>query len=105
LIAAAAIAVSVMATAALFPATSIQVDVSDLDLSSRSGVLTLYNRLQDATMQFCDPSGRTKVLPYYGRPDSGDCFSDMLYTTLAKFENSALLEIHDDLRLEPIIID
>ena len=104
-IAAATIAVSVAASAGLFPGTSVHVDASDLDLTTRPGLVTFYNRLQDAAMKFCDPSGSSKVLPYFNRPESGDCFSDTLYIMLTKYDDISLRQIHDDLRLEPIIIE
>ena len=101
----AAIAVSVLALAGPSPGANIYVESTDLDLSTRSGLMTLYLRLQDASMMSCDPSGQSRVLPYFNRPDGGDCYSDTLYTALRKVENTAILDIHDRLRLEPIIIE
>jgi len=103
LVATFAIAISALAIAGQCPGT--RADDAGLDLSTRSGLTMLYHRLQDAAMMTCDPSGRTRVLPYFNRPESGDCYSDTLYTLLLKYENSALYSIHDELRLEPIIID
>jgi UrcA family protein len=101
----AAIAISVCALAGPRPGTDIPVEESDLDLGTWSGVTMLYHRLQDAAMMSCDPSGQSKVLPYFNRPESGDCYSDKLYTLLMTYENSALLNIHDKIQLEPIIIE
>ena len=100
-----AIAISVCAIAGQRPGAGISVQESDLDMSTWSGVTALYHRLQDAAMLSCDPSGQSRVLPYFNRPESGDCYADKLYTLLMKYENSALLNIHDKLRLEPIIIE
>jgi len=101
----AAVAISVCALAGPRPGTDIPVEESDLDLGTWSGVTRLYHRLQDAAMMSCDPSGQSKVLPYFNRADSGDCYSDKLYAMLMTYENSALLNIHDNIQLEPIIID
>ena len=100
-----AIAVSVCALAGPRPAADRNVEDSDLDLSSWSGVTMLYHRLQDAAMLSCDPSGQSRVLPYFNRPESGDCYTDKLYTLLAKYENSALQTVHDKVRLAPIIME
>jgi len=100
-----AIAISVCALAGQRPAAGIAVEDSDLDMSTWSGVTVLYHRLQDAAMMSCDPSGQARVLPHFGRPESGDCYADTLYTSLMKYENNALQSIHDKLRLNPIIIE
>ncbi len=86
-------------------AGSVQVDDSDLDLSGRSGLFALYRQVQDASMLACDPSGESKVLPLYGRPDSGDCYSDTLQAALTSYENDALERIHYELQLNPVIMD
>ena len=100
-----AIAISVCALAGQRPGAGIAVEDSDLDMSTWSGVTMLYHRLQDAAMLTCDPSGQTRVLPHFDRPESGDCYTDTLYTALMKYENDALQSIHDKLRLAPIIIE
>ena len=100
-----AIAISVCALAGPRPGTNAPVEESDLDLATWSGVTMLYHRLQDAAMVSCDPSGQSKVLPYFNKPESGDCYSDKLYTLLMTYENSALQSIHDKIQLEPIIIE
>ena len=100
-----AIAISVCALAGQKPAASAPVDESDLDLGTWSGVTMLYHRLQDAAMNACDPGDQSRVLPYFNRPENGDCYSDKLYTLLMTYENSALLSIHDKIQLEPIIIE
>lgn len=105
IVATVAIAISVLTIAGQAPGGDVQVEDADLDLSTWSGLTMLYHRLQDVAMSSCDPSGQARVLPYFNRPDSGDCYSDTLYTSLMKYENSALLNFHDSLRLEPIIIE
>ena len=100
-----AIAISVCALAGPRHSAGAPIEDADLDMSTWSGVTMLYHRLQDAAMLSCDPSGQTKVLPYFNMPESGDCYADKLYTLLAKYENSALLNVHDRFRLEPIIIE
>lgn len=100
-----AIAASVCALAGYRPGGRLDIADADLDVSTWSGVTKLYHRLQDAAMLSCDPSGQSKVLPYFNRPESGDCYSDTLYTLLTKYQNSALFSIHDKIRLEPIIIE
>ena len=88
-----------------YAAGSVHVDDSDLDLSGRSGLFALYLRLQDASMQSCDPSGESKVLPLYGRPESGDCYTDTLQAALTSYASDALEQIHYELQLNPVIID
>ena len=105
LVSLAAIAISVCALAGQRPAASAHVDDSDLDLGTWSGVAMLYHRLQDAAMISCDPGGQSRVLPHFNRPESGDCYSDKLYTLLMRYENSALFSMHDKIQLEPIIIE
>ena len=100
-----AIAISVCALAGHRPGADAPIEESDLDLATWSGLTMLYHRLQDAAMMSCDPSGQARVLPYFNRPESGDCYSDTLYTSLMKYENSALHSIHDKLQLEPIILE
>lgn len=100
-----AIAISVCALAGPRAGAGMPIQESDLDLTTWAGVTMLYHRLQDAAMMSCDPSGQSRVLPYFNRPESGDCYSDKLYTLLTKYENSALFSIHDKLQLEPIIIE
>ncbi len=99
------IAISVCALAGQRPVTDRNIKDGDLDLSTWTGVTVLYQRLQDAAMISCDPSGQSRVLPYFNRPEGGDCYSDKLYTLLTTYENSALFSIHDRLRLEPIIVE
>ena len=101
----AAIAISVCAIAGQSPRTGIQADDSDLDLSTWTGLMVLYQRLQDASMSTCDPSGQARVLPYFNRPDSGDCYSDTLHTLLTQYENVGMLDVHNRLRLAPIIVE
>jgi UrcA family protein len=100
-----AIAVSICALAGPRPAADPNVEEVSLDLSTWSGARTLYYRLQDAAMFSCDPSGETLVLPWFNRPESGDCYSDKLNALLMKYESSALLSIHDNIRMEPIIME
>ena len=88
-----------------YAAGSVQVDDSDLDLSGRSGLFALYRRIQDASMQSCNPGGQAKVLPLYGRPESGNCYVDTLQATLTGYEDDALERIHYELQLNPVIID
>jgi len=88
-----------------YAAGSVQVDDSDLDLSGRSGLFALYRRLQDASMLTCDPESKARVLPLYGRPESGDCYSDTLQAALTSYENDALERIHYELQLNPVIMD
>lgn len=88
-----------------YAARSVQVDASDLDLSGRSGLFALYRRLQDASMKTCDPGGQARVLPLYGRPDSGDCYSDALRAALIRYDSDALERIHYELQLNPVIMD
>ena len=100
-----AIAISVCALAGPRHGAGAIIEDSDLDMSTWSGVTVLYHRLQDAAILSCDPSGQSKVLPYFNKPESGDCYADKLSTLLVKYENSALLNVHDKLRLAPIIIE
>ncbi len=99
-----AIAISVCALAGPRAGAGVPIEESDLDLASWSGVTVLYHRLQDAAMMSCDPSGQSRVLPYFNRPEGGDCYSDKLYTLLTKDVISAHFSIQDKLRLEPTII-
>jgi UrcA family protein len=86
-------------------AETVKVDESGLDLSRRSGLFALYQRLQDASMRACDPSGQTRVLPWYGRPESDDCYIDTLQAALASYANNTLEQIHFELQLRPVFID
>ena len=78
------------------------VDDSDLDLSLPSELHTLYQRLQDAAMHMCHPDGDRKVLPVFGLADRDDCYSRMLNTALAAYDNLSLVGIHER-KLEPPI--
>ncbi len=98
------IAISVIAAAECSAGRNLSVDDSTLDLTRRSGILRLYRRLQDAAMHACDPSSEGRVLPYYNRPDYGDCYADKLYAAMQKYDNAALTKIHDEFRREPIIV-
>ena len=82
----------------------VEVDVSDLDLAERSGLLILLLRIQDAALLSCDPTGQSRVLPYYGRPDSGDCYNDTLNAAIAEFASGPLTNIHDELKMSPIFV-
>ena len=86
-----------------FAATGVNIDISQLDTSSRFDLLRTYQRIQDAAMLSCDPSGESKVLPHFNRAEGGDCYSDTLVAALTRYDEPALLNIHEELRMEPIV--
>jgi UrcA family protein len=88
-----------------YAAGTVRVDESGLDLSRRSGLFALYQRMQDAAMLACDPSGLTSVLPWYDRPDSGDCYVETLEAAIEGYANRALDQIHFELQLTPAFLE
>lgn len=88
---------------ASYAATGVTISDAGLDVTKRSGRLAFYQRIQDAVMLSCDPTGNTKVLPYFNRPEGGDCYSDTLLNVLTGYNDSKLMNIHVELQREPII--
>ena len=84
--------------------TGIHVDDSDLDLKAYSGMFRLYQRLQDAAMASCDPSGQRKILPIVGLADSGDCYSTTLQSALDVYDSLFLNNIHWKVLEAPILV-
>jgi UrcA family protein len=82
----------------------LSVDDSDLDLSRQSELFMLYQRLQDAAMHLCHPDDEHRVLPVFGLADRGDCYSEMLGTALAAYDNLSLTRIHEQVLEPPIFI-
>jgi len=72
------------------------VDYSDLDLSGRSGLITLHRRVQDAALKSC---GQLRLLPLYDQPDSGNCYVDTFNATLVTIGSKPLDRIHEELQI------
>ena len=79
----------------------VKVDYSDLDLSGRSGLITLYRRVQDAALKSC---GQLRLLPLYDQPDSGNCYIDTFNATLVAIGSKPLERIHDELQIAPVFV-
>ena len=87
-----------------YTAKAVNVDSSDLDLLTRSGLRILYGRVQDASLLACDPTGQSRLLPLYDQPESGNCYIDTFNAALVEIDSPQLNFLHDDLKRAPVFV-
>jgi UrcA family protein len=74
--------------------TEIRVSYADLNLSSKAGLLTLYSRLQSASIAVCGPQNLYEAGSLEQLMNNRQCYQNALSKAVAKFNNEALNEIH-----------
>ena len=72
----------------------VRVSYADLNLSSQSGLVALYKRLQGASNAACGPRDRQLAGSLQQSKINRDCYNDLLSKLVAKVGNAKLTEIH-----------
>ncbi len=100
LIASAVVVLSIPAIAGAVPHVNdagqvvARVSYADLDLSSETGLLTLYRRLQSESRSACGPHNYRQAGSLQKLKSNRDCYNDLLSKLVAKANNAKLNEIH-----------
>ncbi len=72
----------------------VRVSYADLNLSSQSGLVALYKRLQGASKAACGPRHYLQAGSLHQSKINRDCYNDLLSKLVAKVGNAKLTEIH-----------
>lgn len=73
---------------------AVRVSFADLDLSSKSGLQTLYGRLKAASYSVCGTQSLFEAGSIDQLVENRRCFSKALSKAVAKFDNEQLNDIH-----------
>jgi len=100
LIASAVIVLGIPAIAGATPSISqieddaVRVSYADLNLANEAGLVTLYERLQDASDAVCGPRSLSEVRSPRDLAFNKQCYRDALSKAVAKFNSAMLDKIH-----------
>ncbi len=76
--------------------TFVKVSFSDLDISDRQGLITLYRRLQDASEEACGPiTYREAGNDLRALSRNKQCYRESLSKSVDKVGSDALRELHN----------
>jgi len=100
LIASAVVVLSIPAIAGAVPHVNdagqvvARVSYTDLNLSSKAGLVTLYKRMKGAADRACGPRNYRRAGSLQQLRDNKQCYNDVLSKLVAKVDNARLNEIH-----------